>query len=223
VALAQDGEILARAEHDLRGGYAESLFGLFDEALGEAGWKKDELEVVAAVQGPGSFTGLRVGLMTAKTLAHARGWRLDLAHASDLLAAQYTGDAPELRTLLPAGRAHAYARDYHRGGDSLLPRGQAERVGDAELADWAAESDAPIVVEASFLDRLDRALPGARPAPDSLVAALARASSGGSWPARAVEVSEAAPLYLGVSQAERVHGVDLTEQIRRPRPPVSWN
>src|SRR5262245_54716909 len=50
---------------------ARSLAPSVQHALGEMGWKARDLELIAVTTGPGSFTGLRVGVVTAKTLAFA--------------------------------------------------------------------------------------------------------------------------------------------------------
>src|SRR5688500_6452412 len=47
-----------------------------DEVLSDAGCSLEDVEVLAVGLGPGSWTGLRIGLTTCKTLAQARGWQL---------------------------------------------------------------------------------------------------------------------------------------------------
>jgi tRNA threonylcarbamoyladenosine biosynthesis protein TsaB len=225
VALGEDGVLVARVDHDLRGGYAEALFGLFDDVLSVAGWTKNDLDAVAVVEGPGSFTGLRVGVMTAKTLAHARNWALRTAHASDLLAAQFgTGEHSTVRTLLSAGRAHAYVRGYRAEDGAWTAEAPAERLADAELAVWAQEQDAAILTEINYAAQIvaPEVLAAITAAPRALVDQLGICGSAGTWPSRECSVEELEPLYAGPSQAERAHGLDLSEEIRRPMPPVSW-
>ena len=69
VVLARDADVVAEVVHDAATGYAEHLFGLLDAALAQAGVARDALDEIAVVGGPGSFTGLRIGVMTAKTVA----------------------------------------------------------------------------------------------------------------------------------------------------------
>lgn len=54
-------------------GHDRSLFTAMDEALAEAGVTRSEVEGVAVTRGPGAFTGLRVGIATAKGIAFALG------------------------------------------------------------------------------------------------------------------------------------------------------
>jgi tRNA threonylcarbamoyladenosine biosynthesis protein TsaB len=49
--------------------HAEKLLGLIERAIDSAGWTKSQLDLVACCIGPGSFTGVRVGLATAKGIA----------------------------------------------------------------------------------------------------------------------------------------------------------
>lgn len=73
VALVHDGAVLAaRAEHAPRG-HAELLSSLIDGVLADADVARDQVESIVVGTGPAPFTGLRVGLVTARTLGFAWG------------------------------------------------------------------------------------------------------------------------------------------------------
>jgi tRNA threonylcarbamoyladenosine biosynthesis protein TsaB len=74
-AAASSDEIvvLADATGDPDQRHAETLLGTVDECLARAGCALEEIDGIAVTVGPGSFTGLRVGLATAKGLALATG------------------------------------------------------------------------------------------------------------------------------------------------------
>jgi hypothetical protein len=55
-----------------------------------------------------------------------------------------------------------------------------------------------------------------------LAEALGRCAAAGRPPARRHDAAALTPLYLAPSQAERVHGVDLSEEVHTPAPPESW-
>jgi tRNA threonylcarbamoyl adenosine modification protein YeaZ len=73
VALHNGAAVVASAALDGRRRHAEVLVPLIDEVLRDAGVDLSAVELVAVGVGPGAFTGLRVGLATARTLAQARG------------------------------------------------------------------------------------------------------------------------------------------------------
>jgi tRNA threonylcarbamoyladenosine biosynthesis protein TsaB len=73
VAVLDGDRVLASASYDDLAGHAERLFGLVDQALGEAGLNRRDLEAIACDIGPGSFTGVRVGVASAKGMALALG------------------------------------------------------------------------------------------------------------------------------------------------------
>ncbi len=72
VALSRDGELLALRENEGEGYSHSSLLTVYmDEALREAGLKPGGLSAVSVSQGPGSYTGLRIGVSAAKGLCYA--------------------------------------------------------------------------------------------------------------------------------------------------------
>lgn len=72
VALARNGALLASRDHMSTGfSHAEKLNVFIDEVLKEAGVTMKELNAVAVGIGPGSYTGLRIGLSAAKGLCYA--------------------------------------------------------------------------------------------------------------------------------------------------------
>lgn len=73
VALCEGPVILAESLLTLRSTHSERLLAQVEQVLEAAGLTTGQLDMLAVVQGPGSFTGLRVGLATAKGLATAAG------------------------------------------------------------------------------------------------------------------------------------------------------
>ncbi len=123
VAIATPRGVLAVEVHDPDLGYAEELFGLFDLVLEHCGRRRGELTAVAALTGPGSFTGLRIGVMTAKTLAFSLDIPLLSAPTLELLAA---ASGPGLKlALCEAGRGHAWAQEVEVGEDEVAVRGSS--------------------------------------------------------------------------------------------------
>lgn len=71
VALVRNGELVALRESDEERNHASTIAPFVDELLRECGVRPSELEAVAVSQGPGSYTGLRIGVSFAKGLCYA--------------------------------------------------------------------------------------------------------------------------------------------------------
>ena len=69
VALHQNGVLVSIKEIDVIGAHAERIMGLIDEVMSESRLSKNNLSAIAVSSGPGSYTGLRIGVSTAKGLA----------------------------------------------------------------------------------------------------------------------------------------------------------
>ncbi|MDO5503686.1 MAG: tRNA (adenosine(37)-N6)-threonylcarbamoyltransferase complex dimerization subunit type 1 TsaB [Actinomycetia bacterium] len=132
VAVHDGSRLLAeRAVIDARA-HTEHLAPLIVETLAEAGIGPEDVTAVAVGVGPGPFTGLRVGLVTAKTFAYARGIpchgvvSLDvLAHAA--VSGGFLDEATEFIVTTDARRKEVYLARYSVGD------GRAHRETDPEV------------------------------------------------------------------------------------------
>lgn len=120
------------------------------DALAEAGVEAPDAVIVGT--GPGAFTGLRAGLVTARVLA--RAWDVPLYGVSSLdvmaLAAVDAG-AEEIVAMIDARRKEAFVQRFRAlGGDDVMARDAADIWKPADLA--AACEDAPAVVAVSETD-----------------------------------------------------------------------
>lgn len=112
VAALLDGRVAER-RLDVPGDHARLLTAAVTEAAGELGWQPHEADLIAVVRGPGSFTGLRVGVATAKALAWAAEARLVGISGFEAVAARTArltsrGQAP-IAIAFDAGRGDVYA------------------------------------------------------------------------------------------------------------------
>lgn len=110
VALCEDDRLLA--EHWFEEGtrYARDVMPAIGAVLAAAGCARREVEAVAVSQGPGSFTGLRVGVTCAKTLAYALGWKAVGVPSLEVKAQNVDGAAHEIACpVLDARRGWIYA------------------------------------------------------------------------------------------------------------------
>jgi tRNA threonylcarbamoyladenosine biosynthesis protein TsaB len=103
-----------------RPAHANRLLAAAHEALQRAGAGWDDIERIAVGVGPGSFTGLRIGIATARALAQAR--ELPLVGVSSLEAlALGAGDADIVLAVLDARRGEAFAAGWRAGVPVLAP------------------------------------------------------------------------------------------------------
>ena len=117
VALSQDGKILF-SKADRKGPLHAVELGLFvDEALNFAENKGLMLDAVSASSGPGSFTGLKIGVSMAKELCYGAGVPLISVPTLDLLP-----DDALIRPMLDARRMEVYTALYDAGSKCLNPK-----------------------------------------------------------------------------------------------------
>lgn len=133
VAAVEDGEIVASAEHDRPTAHAERLFGMVDEVLTAAGWEASSVELLAVGQGPGSFTGVRVGMAAAKGIGFSLSTPIVGVVSLDAMAhagRRRAGAVPVL-ALIDAKKGEVFAACYGASGELLagpdhLPRGDVD-------------------------------------------------------------------------------------------------
>ena len=202
-----DGRVLAEYTLQPEVVHSRRLLGLVEHLMAATGTAWADLEAVAVSRGPGSFTGLRIGMAAAKGIALATGRPLVGVPTLDALAAQAWGADGQLCCVLDARKGQMYAAFYrcdaggkrHRTGDFLVlsPAALAARIteptlvlgpGAALCAPWlAACAEARVVVSAALHPRA--ALVGLCAAE-----ALAAGATDGS--------ADLAPLYVRASEAE---------------------
>ncbi|HEX4748493.1 MAG TPA: tRNA (adenosine(37)-N6)-threonylcarbamoyltransferase complex dimerization subunit type 1 TsaB [Bryobacteraceae bacterium] len=130
VAIRSAGKALAEVSRHAPDGFAHVLFSLIEEALATANLKLSDIDCFAAASGPGSFTGVRVGLSAVKGLAEALG--KPAVGVSNLKAMALSGTGALRAVILDARRNQAYVAVYD---DQLRPVAPEEVV---NLSEWLA-------------------------------------------------------------------------------------
>lgn len=203
VALWRDGAALAERRRVVTT-HSEALLAMIDEAFAGAALAPSALDAIVCGAGPGSFTGLRIGLATAKGLCYALSKPLVLVSSLAALAAR----APDGRVLatLDAFKGEVYAGLFDVAGGTPTPVG-AERVLPpsglrAEIAGappaFVVGSGAHKYPELAAGARLLDDEPGPRPADVARLGA-ARFARG-----ERADLATAAPTYIRPSEAELV-------------------
>ncbi|MCX8071283.1 MAG: tRNA (adenosine(37)-N6)-threonylcarbamoyltransferase complex dimerization subunit type 1 TsaB [Candidatus Binatia bacterium] len=121
VALSKDESVIAEWESLTRGQHAAVLLPAIRALLKDASVTLADIDAVAVSVGPGSFTGLRVGLSVAKGLAFAR--KIPVVAVPTLEALAYAALPAEepILTVLDARKGEVYAAGYHPAGKVLQP------------------------------------------------------------------------------------------------------
>ncbi len=110
VSVARDGQLLAlREENSKNYSHSEQLHLFIEEVLQEAQLSMQDLEAVAVSKGPGSYTGLRIGVAAAKGLCFALNLPLIATPTLESLARQVEIDDGYLIPMLDARRMEVYA------------------------------------------------------------------------------------------------------------------
>jgi tRNA threonylcarbamoyladenosine biosynthesis protein TsaB len=184
--------------------HARDLAPATVELLAAQGWKAGDLNGVVVGLGPGSYTGLRVGVMSAKTLAYAAGCALIGVETFAVVAAQAPKEINRLDVLADAQQEKVYAQSFGRAGDHWRP---LDALQIRPFAEWLEGRTSGTWVSGPGLHRWARRLPADVPAVDAalwepqaatlLRLAFARYTAGERDDPFALE-----PLYLRPSSAE---------------------
>ena len=161
VALAEDHRPIAIASHDGAKTHDTALQPLIEQLLAEAGWSARQLDRIAVGIGPGSFTGLRVGIAFAHGLSE--GLQLPLVGVSSLqaMAGGVSEQERRLRVpLLDARRGEFFVAAYAPDGSELLPAQIAKDTGAVERL--VAELPAAVLLLGAAWDPLASKLPHQR-------------------------------------------------------------
>lgn len=118
VALSANGQVLAedRFAHGLQ--HAAEIVPRIDALCRAAGWSPGQIDEVCVSTGPGSFTGLRIGVTLAKTLAFATGARLVAVPSARVLAHNAPPEADRVLIVLDAKREQVFTALLERQSDT---------------------------------------------------------------------------------------------------------
>lgn len=173
VAVFDTGErgMLARASRPMQRGHAEALMPMLASAMDEAGIDFSELDRIAVTAGPGSFTGLRVGISAARAIGLAAAKPVVALSTLSAYAAPHIAadDRATIAVAIDARHAQVYLQIFGAGGRTLLAPRIASIVEAAQLASaggtriagsaaglvaaaWTSSGRAPIVDQQSAPD-----------------------------------------------------------------------
>ncbi len=196
LALARGGESIEEVELYSTTGFAHVIYAHLRALLDRNRVAPGDIDCFAGASGPGSFTGVRVGLACIKGLAEALG--RPAVGVSNLQALASFGSAERRAVLLDARRGEIYGAVY----DSALRLEVPERV--ARLDDWLASlPPGPVEFISPDFGAWCATLPGPmQTAPHAMAAAIARIAAGRHQRGEAQDPAALDANYVRRSDAE---------------------
>jgi tRNA threonylcarbamoyl adenosine modification protein YeaZ len=203
-AAAPDGAFLGATSWEAGYRHGEQLLPAIGRLHGELNLRRSRIVAIVVGTGPGAFTGLRVGIATAKALAHSLGRPIVGVSSGEALIAAASGEGTPLEKvvlLLPAGPSD---RIVVRGGQApeVLPGGSDPELADGEVL-VAVDLDGRAPADGSA--RGDRAR-------DGLAAALMRLGTQRFAAGEEDDLARLVPDY-----------VTLPRGVRAPSGEVAWS
>lgn len=141
VALADDGKTIAQETfpHGLQ--HAARIIPAIDTLCRQLGWTSGDLKEIYVSAGPGSFTGLRIGITLAKTLAFATGAKLVAVPSVRVLVENSPPDAKNVIVVLDAKRDQIFTASFHRSAKDWTESTSAHL---GTLAEMLAKTPRPV-------------------------------------------------------------------------------
>jgi tRNA threonylcarbamoyladenosine biosynthesis protein TsaB len=133
VALAKDGKVIACKDLEQRNIHAEVITVFIDELLAKTGSHYKDIDAIAVSCGPGSYTGLRIGVSTAKGLCYALEKPLIAIETLESMAHGIIDDPSQLSALnlqlstlllcpmIDARRMEVYTAIFNTKGENIIP------------------------------------------------------------------------------------------------------
>ena len=118
VALIRDAQLLAASAVEGKNSRNEKLLPAIDWVLNETGSDRREIDLFAVTRGPGSFTGVRIGLATMQGMALALGKPVCAMSTHEAIAPAHG----KWLIVDDAGRGEFYVSEYEEGEEVLAPR-----------------------------------------------------------------------------------------------------
>ena len=195
LAILEDKQVLAETTINIKKNHSITLMPAIDFLMASLDWKPKDLDRIVVAEGPGSYTGLRIAVATAKTLAHTLN--IELVGMSSLLALVPRQQEGLVVPIMDARRNNVYAGFYENAKPVLpeahLPFAEVlEQVKDAEQVTFVGEVG-------PFVEKIQEHLPQANyqeTLPNAANLALL------AWDREAASLHDFVPNYLKRVEAE---------------------
>lgn len=209
-----DGEVVAECQWQSEHRHGEQLLQRLDDLMSTAGVTPSGLTGVIVGVGPGSFTGLRIGLATAKTIAYSLEVSVigvSTTQALALAAALGDGARHEIAVTLPAGARDRYVERVTIEGETVVDPEPAQLVAtEAAFADAIRDAELIAVDVAGAYDISDAAIERGGAALAGLGRALARLGTQALAAGRSDDIERLVPAYVALPRGIAKAAAEMT-------------
>jgi tRNA threonylcarbamoyladenosine biosynthesis protein TsaB len=139
VAILKDNAMLRAVPHAVSEEYSSWLLPAVNSALEFTGTTLREVDLFAAASGPGSFTGVRIGLTTVKAWSEVFGKPIVAVSRLEAVAAQSQNTAHYVASFIDAQRNQIFGALYHRAEGGLALVGQEMVASPEVFVEWVDE------------------------------------------------------------------------------------
>ena len=213
LAILEDETLLAQMTLNIKKNHSITLMPAIDFLMNSLDMKPKDLDRIVVAQGPGSYTGLRIAVATAKTLAHTL--KIELVGVSSLLALVPEQAEGLVIPIMDARRNNVYA-GFYQSGQAVRPEAHLPL---AEVLEMAGAANQPVTFvgeTAAFAEQIEAALPGVSVQP-TLPDAAVIGRLGLDLPAQSIH--DFVPNYLKRVEAEenwlKTHQASSVSYIQR--------
>ena len=196
LAILEDETLLAQMTLNIKKNHSITLMPATDFLMNSLDMKPTDLDRIVVAQGPGSYTGLRMAVATAKTLAHTL--KIELVGVSSLLALVPEQAEGLVIPVMDARRNNVYA-GFYQSGQAVRPEAHLPLAEVLEMAGAANQSVTFVGETTAFTEQIEAALPQAAIQP-TLPGAAAVGRLGLDLPAQSIH--DFVPNYLKRVEAE---------------------
>lgn len=158
VALGLGSTIVSHRILEIAKRHVSDMAPAIADMLKECAWETKHLDAIATGIGPGSYTGLRIGLMSARTLAMMTGARL-LGISTFEILAQHCLEAgiAKIEIIADAQQDKIYAQRFENNNGHLKKAGELEIVG---ISEWMANRDINFALAGPGLNKVQPLISG---------------------------------------------------------------
>lgn len=123
VSISEGKTVIGYTETDITNAHSEKLSVLIEEVVSKSGYTYKDIDAIGISKGPGSYTGLRIGVSTAKGLAYGLDIPLIAVSSLSIISAAGREKYPNYNTIpmIDAKRMEVYSAIYDKHGNKIKP------------------------------------------------------------------------------------------------------